>query len=108
MDGYSKFFPFAFVAINNVHQDAYGIYEIFRQNVCLYVGMAKDQTIRERLTQHYNRCENDFLKLWIKSSYNLRFRYFIASEYDSIAKIEDQKIRYLGPICNKDRRLKNV
>lgn len=104
MDRYSKFFPFAYRSIDRVNSEAFGIYEIYCQTTCLYVGMAKEQTIRERLFQHYNDCHNDFLKLWIKSSYKLRFRIFTVQDHQRIPTLESEKIRHLAPLCNKDRR----
>lgn len=105
---YSKFFPFSYRSIDRVNSEAFGTYEIYCRTTCLYVGMAKEQTIRERLFRHYNDCHNDFLKLWIQSSFKLRFRILVIQDIHQIPILEDEKIRYLAPLCNKDRRYTNA
>ena len=54
--------------IEKMPKDISGVYAFWcRDNgKCIYVGMAKDQPIRNRLRQHWRDSHNEKLKMWIR------------------------------------------
>lgn len=74
------FSPLSFDKLDRIHE---GIYLIWLNHVCVYVGMVHKQPMRKRLYQHYINSHNKNLYYYIEaySSKELRFCY-----YDCVSK----------------------
>lgn len=82
-----------------------GIYAFWFYNRCIYVGKTENQTLKKRLTQHYNNCHNDELKLWIHA-YGKKLKFCCLelgtkSQKKRIGYLEKNFIYRLQPIANK-------
>lgn len=55
--------------ISQIPGEWVGVYIIWcpATKVCVYVGQAKEQPIKDRLLQHWTRSHNETLKRWIKA-----------------------------------------
>ncbi len=58
-------FGFKIASIEKLPTDIIGVYAFFYRDRCIYVGQAKDQCIKDRIWQHYKRCHNAALSMWI-------------------------------------------
>jgi len=92
---------FNWANISRIPDNVYGIYSIWTSNLCIYVGQAKRQGIRNRLVQHYNKSHNDDLTRWINSSVQLYFEYEIVSNKIAIDAKERNRIKQFSPLTNK-------
>lgn len=61
--------------MNQLDPSLTGVYSFWSGRICIYVGKASEQSIRTRLLQHYNKCHNTWLDLWLKSGHKIKFRY---------------------------------
>ena len=81
-----------------------GVYAIWWQHRCLYVGRSTDGTIYNRLCSHMADCHNNVLKSWIKvKGDQLKFSYLCLdgiSELSMISTIETELIRLLNAELN--------
>ena len=77
-----------------------GVYTIYANLNCLYVGKTEYQSLQKRLLDHYKNCHNIYLKRWILSDRQLRFRFIIERDISIIDGLEKALIKRLAPICN--------
>ncbi|SMN12389.1 hypothetical protein SPBRAN_836 [uncultured Candidatus Thioglobus sp.] len=90
---------FNMLNINNMG-DGVGIYAFWFNNRCLYVGKAEQQTLKNRLTQHYRNCHNDDLKLWIEV-YGCKLQFcYLELQKNRVDFLERKFIYRLQPIAN--------
>jgi len=87
--------------IIKVPDDQYGIYSIWARRICVYVGKAEKQSIRERLLQHYAGSHNDKLDAWLASSHQLWFAYESVENISAINAKERNRIKNFAPLTNK-------
>ena len=83
--------------------DSPGIYRIFIGKICLYVGSAKDQTLKERLKQHWRGSHNRRLGMWINNygkSLTIEFCVIDEQKLSSIKEIEQSQIDKFSPMLN--------
>lgn len=95
--------PWAFNMLNIDNlSNGVGIYAFWFNNRCVYVGKAEQQTLKERLTQHYRNCHNDGLKLWIEVyGCQLQFCYLELQKNKSRVDFLEKKFIYrLQPMTN--------
>lgn len=77
-----------------------GVYTIYANRNCLYVGKTEYQSLQKRLLDHYRDCHNLQLKRWILADIQLRFRFIVLREVSIIDSLEKKLIRKLRPTCN--------
>ena len=92
---------FNWLNIGKAPEHEFGVYSIWSKNICIYVGLAKEQSIRVRLRQHYSGSHNDILDSWIKSSHPLWFHYESVENKKAIEAKERIRIKRFAPIANK-------
>ena len=92
---------FNWLNIGTAPGDEFGVYSIWSKNLCIYVGLAKEQSLRSRLYQHYSGSHNDILDKWIKSSHPLWFFYESVANNNAIEAKERDRIKRFAPIANK-------
>ena len=98
---FSKKRPFSIGNIMRVPDNQFGIYLIWYNKRCLYVGESTEQSLRKRLMNHYNNCHNPCLKNWIKSSFSLCFCYKIGVD-KTLTKVEEKAlIKKMRTDCKK-------
>lgn len=86
--------------------DHFGIYVIWSDTVCVYVGKTEKQSIKQRLLQHYTNSHNEKLYGWVQSSYTLWFSFETVSNVDSIDAKERNRVKRYAPVANKHLRKK--
>lgn len=92
---------FNILNINSLSNEI-GVYAFWLNGKCIYVGKAEKQTLKERLTQHYRNCHNDYLKLWINVyGKRLKFCYLRLNNHKRVGFIERKFIYRLQPMTNK-------
>lgn len=91
---------FNIINIDQIPEGDKGIYYIWSDHICLYVGMAQKQGVGERLRGHYMRGHNQYLLLWLKSSVRKFYNYEVVSDVNLIPKIEKERIKRYSPLCN--------
>lgn len=92
---------FNFLNINNLGNEI-GVYAFWFNKICIYIGKAERQTLKERLTQHYRNCHNNDLKLWIDVyGKELKFCYLKLNNSKKVDFIEKRFIYRLQPTTNK-------
>lgn len=92
---------FSMLNINSL-SNGVGIYAFWYNNKCIYIGKAEQQTLKERLTQHFRNCHNDDLKLWISVyGVQLKFCYLEVMKKESVDFLEQKFIYRLQPMTNK-------
>lgn len=82
-----------------------GIYAFWFNHRCIYVGKTKEQSLKKRLTQHYNDCHNEELKLWIHV-YGKQLKFCTLElknelQQKKIDTLERKFIYRLQPVANK-------
>ena len=92
---------FSWRNLSKVPDDEYGVYSIWTKYICIYVGKAEKQSLRQRLLQHYKTSHNNDLYNWIISSHQLWFSYETVSNKKSINAKERNRIKRFAPITNK-------
>lgn len=100
---YSEFYGFSAGGIMRAPSCFGGVYTIYANRNCLYVGKTEYQSLQKRLFDHYRDCHNLNLKRWILSDIKLRFRFVIVRDIPSIDSLEKALIGRLSPICNVRR-----
>ena len=69
---------------------------------CIYVGKAEEQTIAQRLEQHWKGSHNPDLAAWVSAKGSqLRVRYIVVDNPLEIDRIEKRFIKQLQPLANK-------
>lgn len=81
-----------------------GIYVIWNppKKKCFYVGQAKDQSIRNRLLQHWAKSHNEELRKLIKVFGKYLEVCYIWCERDYIDHLEKKLIKHWKPEANND------
>ena len=91
---------FNWINILKSPDDQNGIYAIWGQNICVYVGQAKKQSLQARLLKHYDKSHNEKLNNWIRSSYPLWFTVEPIDNIDTIDAKERTRIKRYAPLTN--------
>ena len=88
--------------LEEVPRDLTGVYAFWyrRTGRCVYVGKASEQTVRERLRQHWRRSHNEALNLWMKAYGNLLDVGYAPVEKRRIRAVERRLIRRWKPETN--------
>ena len=98
---WSKRFKFNYKNIERIPDEWIGVYSFWCSRICVYVGKAKYQPIKKRLSQHYTNCHNDELQLWLSSSHLIEFSYDVVKSVDLIDVKERKTIKDFAPLTNK-------
>ena len=99
-DNYSNFYKFSYSGISKSPDNYVGVYVIYFEKNCLYVGKTEEQSLRKRLKDHLFDCHNSHLKKWINSSCILKYRFIVIEDKQIIDETEKSLINYLNPHCN--------
>ena len=89
---------FGYAGISDIPSDAKGVYAFWCSDTCLYVGMS-DHSIRGRLTEHWNACENPVLKDWL-DAYAKYVEICYLEKPRNIGRLEEKLIRKWNPKAN--------
>ena len=103
----SEKLSWSYPTIEGIPNNVYGVYAIWSKTdgKCIYVGHAKEQSIRQRLRQHWNGSHNVKLKSWIKAfgkHLELCYVAFACIEFERISQLEKRLIKAWKPETNKD------
>lgn len=96
----SRLFVFNYANIQRIPDDFHGVYFVWTNSVCVYIGKADKMSLKNRLMSHYKRSHNDSLKLWIDSSHRLLFQYEVVNNPLAISAKERNRIKQLSPLTN--------
>lgn len=103
-DPYSKQVQFSIRGFQRIPADARGVYGIWFRRRCIYVGKAGDQSISERLVQHWKRSHNERFQAWIEAKGSrLRVAFLIVTNPICIDAYERLCINRFQPIANQVR-----
>lgn len=105
-DVYRQIGPWSYPTIVNA-PNVVGVYAFWhrRNGKCVYVGMASDQPIRDRLRQHWRRSHNEILRLWIRA-YGAHLDICYAQvEQNKIRALERRLIHLWSPEANVQHKL---
>ena len=94
---------FSNVNISRWAPDAPGIYRVFLGKICLYVGSARDQTLKDRLKQHWRGSHSRRLGMWIRchgKALTVEFCVVEAKNLSRIKEIEQDQINKFSPMVN--------
>ena len=91
---------FNWINITRVPDDEPGVYAFWGPMCCIYVGQTTHQSLQARLIQHYTKCHNRELKLWLQSSVRLRFSVEVVDDLDLINNMERTRIKQYAPLTN--------
>ena len=92
---------FRLVNFQSIPETYYGVYGIWHERQCIYVGKAATQTIGDRLEQHWKGAHNAKLKAWINAKgARLRVAFFAVRDRDRIDCNERFYIRRFQPLTN--------
>lgn len=92
---------FNLLNIKSIPDDVKGIYGLWYEKWCIYVGKGKDQDIQARLIQHWKKSHNEYLRAYIESEPSkIEFCYTIAARH-TIDSLEMSTIDFLQPVTNK-------
>ena len=97
-----RIFKFSYTGIVKIPKDISGVYAFWcRDNMkCIYVGMAKDQSIRTRILQHWRGSHNEKLNLWMREFGNNLDICYMSVQSSQIARLEDRLITMWNPEAN--------
>ena len=101
--GPQKRLHFSRLEIERIPESVRGVYSFWHEDsgVCIYVGMAEDQPLKERLKQHWRGSRNKTLALWLDAfGGRIVVSYIPVKECDKIPQIETAIIRLWKPIAN--------
>ena len=101
--GPQKCLHFSRLEIERIPESVRGVYSFWHgdSGVCIYVGMAEDQPLKERLKQHWRGSHNKTLALWLAAfGGRIVVSYIPIKECDKIPRIEAAIIRLWKPIAN--------
>lgn len=101
--GPQKRLHFSRLEIERIPESVRGVYSFWHEGsgVCIYVGMAEDQPLKERLKQHWRGSHNKTLALWLAAcGGRIVVSYIPVRECDEIPRIETAIIRLWKPIAN--------
>lgn len=98
--------PWSYPTIAEMPRELVGVYAFWyrRSGRCVYVGMASDQPLKERLRQHWNGSHNETLRLWIQSYGSHLDICYADVERGRIETIERKLIRLWNPEANIQHR----
>ena len=99
-------FKWSYTAWMTVPADIVGVYLFWYRPTgkCIYVGMASNQPIRDRLRQHWRRSHNEGLRLWMRVfGDDLELCYAPISRR-RVRTVERRLIRLLSPEANEQHK----
>ena len=96
--------PFTQRNIERLPDDAVGVYGLWFGRICLYVGKAERQPMKDRLMNHFNNCHNPDLKDWLKAfSKDIVFVVRVIDDDSCIHQTERQYIARFVPRTNRTK-----
>ena len=93
--------PWSYGTLTNLPEGV-GVYAFWnrRSGKCVYVGMTADQSIRDRLHQHWSGSHNETLRLWIRAYGPQLDICYTRVERHRIKVLERRLIRLWNPEAN--------
>ncbi|MXX63223.1 MAG: GIY-YIG nuclease family protein [Holophagales bacterium] len=97
-----KLMPWSARIFERIPPNDVGLYAFWSRanGKCVYVGKAADQPLRGRLQQHWNRSDNETLRLWIAAFGEDVDICFLSLPLHRIPKFERRLIRLWRPEAN--------
>lgn len=96
--------PFTQRNIERLPNDAFGIYGLWCNGICLYIGKAERQPIKKRLMDHFMNCQNPDLKDWLGAfSKEIRFAVKPVANRKEIHGFERKFIALYAPRTNRTK-----
>ena len=93
-------YSFKVGSIGRLPNDLIGIYSFWYRGKCIYIGQAKNQPLKDRLWQHFKRCHNSSLNMWI-DAYGKELLYCcVRLPYGRIDMLERKLIKRHQPRAN--------
>jgi hypothetical protein len=87
--------------IERLHDIGCGVYGFWYTNTCIYVGKAEQQTIFERLLQHYYNTHNERLRLWMQAKGSqLQIAFKVIEKQSRIHLMERYCVEKYQPTAN--------
>ena len=102
--GPHKRLHFSRLEIERIPESVRGVYSFWHEEsgICIYVGMAEDQPLKERLLQHWRGSHNKMLALLLRAfGRRVIVSYIPIKECDKIPQVEERLIRLWKPAANK-------
>ena len=91
--------------LDKIPEHVIGVYGFWFKRRCIYVGKAEDQTLAERLKQHWNNwpgTHNDDLSNWIRAKGSeLRVAFLVVEDKSRVGCLERFYIRRFQPVANR-------
>jgi len=95
---------FSLINIEKIPSDVKGVYGFWCRDMCLYIGKAEEQPLRDRLLTHFNGTHNPDLRLWIQTyPKEIEFAYKQILETSTIHSVERLMIERYNPRTNKTK-----
>ena len=99
---YANQIRFRALEFAKIPQGAHGVYGIWYKRHCIYVGKAVQQTIADRLRQHWSRTHNEALQMWIDAEGpNLKVAFLAIDDCKRIECYERYFIGRFQPLANE-------
>ena len=95
--------PWSYPTLSQMPDEISGVYAFWcRDNgKCIYVGKARDRSIRERLKTHWRGSHNEILGLWIQVFGDTLDVCYISMDTNKIDTLERRLIKAWKPEANK-------
>ena len=98
--------PLRRFCIEAIPEQMHGVYAFWRPRTgdFIYVGKAKNLTIRKRLKSHWHRSHSKELNLWLNAFPGQIEICYLPVERDKIDRVEDILIKKWNPKTNKNQK----
>ena len=90
--------------IERLPENAFGVYGLWCNKICLYVGKAEKQSLRVRLMNHFNDCHNPDLRGWLHA-YSKDIVFVVKSIANKNC-IHDYERRFIALYCPRTNKTK--
>ena len=98
---YDNQLPFRRFVFDRIPAHAFGVYGLWYDRLCIYIGKAEEQPIAKRLEQHWRQAQNPKLATWIRAKGSqLSFTYVAVDDKTSISALEIKYIHRFQPLTN--------
>jgi len=99
-----KRIPFRWSAVDKHVPEQIGIYGFWFRGYCIYIGKTEKQSLKKRLSDHWNGSHNETLNLWIAAKRDeLKISFIEIKNQNEMSVYERYFIRHYQPLTNKIR-----
>lgn len=91
-----------YLSIRKLPPSSIGIYGFWNRNNgrCIYIGQAKDRSIKDRVHDHWRQSHNSHLSLWIRAYPKILDICYVEAAFDQVDRLEQLLIGRLRPEAN--------